>query len=152
MNQQQTARQDLEKRNNEAERFACANVPKMHHGWAFSALLDSLFHAWSKYNQLAEEAGYENEFLNKKTEESLIEYEETKRAILDLQQKKTALSNQYNPTGNLSGKEWTVKTARYSRRYGRNKIASDNGGKVKTRIAQEISDGTRQPVKVNSDF
>ena len=91
MNQQQTARQDLTKRNNEAERFACSNVPKMHHTWAFPSLLDSLFHAWSKYNQLAEEAGYENEFLNKRAEESLAEYEETKQVIIGLQPRKRGL-------------------------------------------------------------
>ena len=91
MNQQQTARQDIEKRNNEAERFACANVQRMHHTWEFSALLDSLFHKWSKYVQLAENADYKNEFLNEQTAKSLAEYEETKRVIVGLQPQKRGL-------------------------------------------------------------
>lgn len=56
------------------------------------------------------------------------------------------------PTPRPAPKKWTIENGRYSRLYGRSKLATERSEEVSKRIQQEVKEGKRKPVKVRVDF
>lgn len=84
--QQELAYYDLAAQNEDAKRFS--TVEKMHIGRPYSHLLDLLFAKWSSAVYLYEESEFGNDFLGKRVDEELAEYEATKAVIAQLKSPK----------------------------------------------------------------